>query len=63
MANIMSDLLREFERRVAARWAYRMQARPPLRFPSEKQPPRLPTWPKSQPYVPKPDYKLRETHL
>ena len=69
MANIMSDLLKEMKRRVeemerrVAHRTPRIQAKSALRFPREKQRPKLPTWPESKPHVPKPDHKLRESHL
>ena len=60
MAHIVSDLLKEMKRRVdemeprVARRTARVQAKPAPRFPGEKQRPKLPAWPQSKPYVPKP---------
>ena len=62
MANIMSDLFREIEKRVDARRAVRLPL-PPIRFPGETQRARLPIWPAPAPYVPASNHRLRESHL
>lgn len=62
MANIMSDLFREIEKRIDGRRKVR-QPVPPLRFPGEKREPRLPSWPAAAPHVPASDYRLRASQL
>jgi len=63
MANVMTDLFREIERRIESRRQDRIGPAKPLTLPGEKRTPKLPTWSNPPPHRPEPYHHLRTSHL